>query len=177
MVLVVLLIPHTTFQQLLVYARVYELPVLHHDDLRSVSSGRKSVGDHKHRPPLHCALQGLLNELLRSGVQRTGGLIEQEYVRLIREGARDCGALLLPAAQQGAALADQRPEALKELANKLVRIGHLARCLNLGECHSRAILNYACHVPAVSDVLTDAEAEQNGLLLYNADASSEPTGV
>jgi hypothetical protein len=67
---------------------------------------------------LHQRRQRLLDVALGLGVQRRGGLVEDQDRRVLEHGPGDGDALPLPAGQQHAAIADQGVEALGSASMK-----------------------------------------------------------
>ena len=76
--------------------------------------------------PLHELAQRLLDHELALGVEVGGGLVEDQDGRILEERARDGEALALAAAEPHAALAHQRPVALGQAGDELLRV-RLAR--------------------------------------------------
>jgi hypothetical protein len=63
------------------------------------------VRDHDRRPALHQVRDGLLHDLLGLGVERGGGLVEDQDLRVAQHRARDGDALALAAGELPAELA------------------------------------------------------------------------
>jgi hypothetical protein len=55
------------------------------------------MGDHQHRAPVGKAVESLLHEELRLGVEGGGGLVEEQHTWLGEQRTRDGEALLLAA--------------------------------------------------------------------------------
>ena len=87
-----------------------------HDDLVGVAHGGEPVGDHQHGPLLHQAVDRLLHQPLRFGVERAGGLVQDQDRRVAQQRPGDGDPLALAARQPGAPLAQDRVVALRELA-------------------------------------------------------------
>ena len=61
--------------------------------------------------------------VLGVGVERAGGLVEDEDGRVLEQRARDREALALAAGERGAALADDGVVAVGQAADEVVRVG------------------------------------------------------
>src|SRR5438309_4380173 len=94
-------------EQLGVGATLPEAPVLEHHDQIGVLDGREPVRDHEHRAVPHEAIDRVLNEPLRLGVELAGGLVEDEDRRVAQHGARDREWVALAAGEPRAALAEE----------------------------------------------------------------------
>ena len=69
--------------------------------------------DDQHGAVVHQALERLLDQPLALGVERRGGLVEQQDRRVLEQGPRDGQPLALAARDLHAALADHRVVALR----------------------------------------------------------------
>lgn len=86
---------------------------LQHDDLVGVGDGAEPVRDDDGCPALPCGVQCPHDAPLRHRVQRAGRLIQDQYSRVLEDGAGDGHSLLLPAAESQAALTHYRVVALR----------------------------------------------------------------
>ena len=68
----------------------------------------------------HQRLQGGLNQPLGTGVERAGGLVQDQDARVLQDDAGDGDALLLAAGELVAALADDGVVALGQLHDAVV---------------------------------------------------------
>jgi hypothetical protein len=105
-------------------------------------------------------VERLLDFLLGLGIDRRGGLVEDQDARVDQQRAGDGDALALAARQALAAFADQRIVAVRQAQDEVVGMGGagggddlLARGVGL----------------AVGDVLGNGAEEQEGLLQHQAD--------
>lgn len=81
-------------------------------------------------------IQRRLDDFFRLGVQRAGGFVEEEDLRVAEEGARDGETLLLPAGEEGGFAAEgvEKPSLLKgghgwlACLGFLVHMGRALRC-------------------------------------------------
>ena len=97
-----------------------DAPVLHHRDHVGVAHRGQTVGDDQGRAPLHQVLEGPLDDRLGLGVERRGGLVEDQDRRVLVEGARDRQALALSAREPHSRLADHRVVAVRQLEDELL---------------------------------------------------------
>ena len=116
--------------------------------------------DDERRPALTELGQRFLDQLLGGGVERGGGFVEDQDRRVLEEDARDGEALLLPAAELDAALAHRRVEPFGQRGDKLVELRPACRIHDLGVGGAEA---------AIGDVLAHGAAEQEHVLLHDAD--------
>ena len=112
----------------------------------------------------HQPLERVLHHLLALGVQRAGGLVEQQQRRAAQDGARDGDALALAAGEPHAALAQGGVEAFGQAVEELGGKGGLGRGAHLG---------VAGLGPAVADVLQARCGEDHRLLRHQADAPAQ----
>src|SRR3954470_11585799 len=99
-------------QQLVVRAALDDPAVVEHHDLVGVPDRRQAVGDRDRGPALRQPVERRLHVALGLGVERAGGLVEDQHRRVAQDRARDRDALLLAAGEAVAALADDRVVAL-----------------------------------------------------------------
>lgn len=79
-----------------------DLAVGHDDDAVGCADSAEPVGNDQHGAASAGPVQGLLHHPFRLGVQRTGGLVQDQHRGLLDEGTGDGQALLL-ATRQGCA--------------------------------------------------------------------------
>ena len=116
------------------------------------------------RAALAQLVQRLLDEDLGGVVQRAGGLVEYQDRGVFEEHARYGQALLLPAGELHAALADLGVVAVGQRHDVVVDVGAFGRLDHLVVGRVQ---------PAVEDVLLDAAVEQEHVLLHDADAAAQ----
>ena len=97
------------------------------DDAIAAPHGRQTMGDDEDRAPLRDALHVVLNDALTFVVQRTGGLVEDQNARIGHQRPGDGDALTLAARKPGAAFADDRVIAFRQLQYEIVGAGELRR--------------------------------------------------
>src|SRR5438034_10716367 len=118
------------------------------------------MSDEKGRAAFHQALQRLENQAFRLGVQRAGGLVQNQNRRVLQQRPRNRDALAFAAGQRRAALADDRIVALGQTRNELVHVGSAGGVFNFGTRGGR---------PAISNVFGNRQRKQKRLLQYNGD--------
>src|SRR5436309_900129 len=99
-------------QQVAMRATLDDAPLRQHDDEVRVLHGGEPVRDDEHRAMRHQTVDRLLHQPLGLGVERAGGLIENEDRWIAQQRARNRDPLALAAAQPGAAFAEHRAIAL-----------------------------------------------------------------
>ncbi len=130
-------------------------PVVHHQDGVRPADGGEAVGDDEAGAILHQLGHGLLDEHLGAGVDRTGGLVEDEDLRVGQEGPRDGEQLLLPLGDVGGVVVHDGLVAVGQGVDEMVGSRRPG-----GRLH----LLIGGPLPAVGDVLPDGAAEQPRVL-------------
>src|ERR1043166_3860743 len=100
-------------EQRLVRAALDDAAVVEDDDVVGVLHRGDAMGDDQHGPPLPDLAQRPQDALLGLRVDGAQRVVEQEDQRVADERAGDGGALLLPARQRDAALADDGLQSLR----------------------------------------------------------------
>ena len=136
------------------------LSVLHHQDGVGVTDGREAVGDHEARPIPAKGVHGLLDQHLGAGVDRAGGLVEDEDGGIGEERPGD-GEQLHLAGAHGAVL-DRRGSCRSR------RAGRARSDRRRWPWPPAMQLLLAGLGIAVGDVLPDGAAEQPGVLQHHA---------
>src|SRR5258706_5255043 len=95
-------------EQVAVRAALHDPPLRQDDDEIGVLHGGEPMRDDEHRTVRHQALDRFLHQALGLGVERAGRFVENEDGRIAEQRPGDRDALALPAAEPGAALAEQR---------------------------------------------------------------------
>ena len=108
-------------------ATLDDAALVHHGDLPGTLDGGQAVRDHQGGAVAHQALQRLLDQLLRFGVERAGRLVQHQDRRVLEDRARDRDALALAAGKRVAGLPDLRVDALRQARDELHRIRRLGR--------------------------------------------------
>ena len=111
-----LAVQRRALEQLVVGAARGDRAVLEHDDLVGERDRREAVGDHERRAARHHLAQRELDLLLGRGVDRRGGVVEDQDPRVGEDRARDRDPLALAAGERQPALADTRVVALGQRA-------------------------------------------------------------
>ncbi len=148
------------FDQFLVGAALDDLAVAEHQDAVGMAHGGQAVGDDQAGAAAHQALERLVDQPLALGIQRGGGLVEQQDARIGENGAGDGDALALAAGKFGAARADEGVIALGQRGDEIVGVGLAGGVLDFLE---------GCAGFAVFDVLADAAAEEQDFLRHDGD--------
>ncbi len=117
------------------------------------------MGDDEARPPPHQHRETPLDEGFALAVEVARRLVQDQNARVRQDRPRDGQALLLPAAEAHAPLADERAVALLRLADETVGVRGLRR----GDDLIGARL-----APGVGDVLGDGAVEEKDILLHDA---------
>ena len=105
--------------------------VAQHYDLISLANRGQAVGDHHRRAPDHKPLERLLNQPLGLRIDRRGRFVQDQDGRVAQDGTGDGEALLLPARELDAALADHGVVPLGQPFDKRLRVGDPRRLAHL----------------------------------------------
>ena len=89
------------------------------------------MGDDQHRALLHQSLDGLLHQPLRFGVERAGGLVQDEDRWIAQQRAGDRDPLALAARETGPPLAQHGVVALRQRGDEAGSVGRLGGGLDL----------------------------------------------
>ena len=122
--------------------RLDDPSVIEFDDLVGGAGEPRRVGDEDARAAAHQAVQALQHLVLAVGVERGGGLVEDDDRRVAQQRAGDADALALAAGQAGALGAELGVVAVGQALDELVgggglggvddlrvgRLGAVARC-------------------------------------------------
>jgi hypothetical protein len=106
---------------------LHDLAAVHHHQPVGLAQGREAVRDGDGGAALHQVVERLLDLLLGLGVDRRGGLVEDQDARVDEQRAGDADALALAARQALAALADERVVAMRQAQDEVVRVGRARR--------------------------------------------------
>ncbi len=137
---------------------------LHDQDLVGVADGGEAVGDDEGGAAVDEVLEGELDEMLGFGIDRGGGVVEDEDAGVHEQDAGDGDALLLSAGEGDAALTDAGVVALGAVEDEFVR---------LGGCGSADDLVIGGAGGAEGDIFADGIGEEGGLLEDDADLGAE----
>ncbi len=107
-------------QQLVVRAHLDHAAALQHDQPVRLAQRAQPMGDGDRRAPLDQVVQRLLDLALRLGIDRAGGLVQDQDPRVDQQRAGDRDPLPLAAGEGLAALADQRIVAVGQPQDELV---------------------------------------------------------
>ena len=120
--------------------------------------GGEPVRDDEHRAMRHQTVDRLLHQPLGLGVERAGGLIENEDRGIAEQRPCNRDSLALATGEPRAALAQQRAIALGEAHDELVRVGRARRGTHLVERHI---------LQAVGDIREHAVVEEHRFLRHD----------
>ena len=129
-----------------------------------IADGRQPVGDDQRGSALGQVVKGTLNFRLGDGIQRRGGLVQNQDRRVLQENPGNGNPLLLTAGQKCAPLAHIGLKALGHGQNVLVDFRLLCR---------RDDLLHGGIRPAVADIFQHRIREQKHVLLDDADVLME----
>ena len=139
-------------------------PLIEHQDAVAGQHRRKPVRDDQRGAVLHQPGERGLHQRLAFGIERGGGLVEQQQRRAAQDRARDGDALALAAGQRHAALADRRVVALRQQADE-ARGGRV-----LGGALDLRVGGVG---PAEADVVAHAHGEDRGVLRHQRDVTAK----
>ncbi len=122
------------------------------------------MGDHQGGAVLRQFLQRGLHGALGFGVERGGGLVEQQQRRIAQDGPRDGQALALAARQAHALLAEKGGEALGQGVEEFQRIGGARR---LPHVLVRSV------GPAIADIVPGRGGEDHRILRHQPDLPAD----
>ncbi len=158
----------TLGHEILVGAHLDDALVLQHHDQVGVADGGEAVGDDDGGAALHQPFQRLLDQELGLGVHRRGGLVQHQDRRIFEDGAGDGQALLLPARELDAALADHGVIAFGQLQDELMGVGDLGGLDHLGLAGVGA---------AEQDVFADGAMEEEHVLQHDGHLGAQALGL
>src|ERR1017187_8442402 len=150
--------------EFLVGADFADLPLLEHHNLVRAAYCGKPVRDDDNGAVLHQVRQRLLYQHFALRVQMAGGFVENQYGRVLQQGAGDGEALPLSAGELDAAVADHGLVAFREAHDEIVG----QRGFGGG---ADAVGRYA--VTAVGDVVRHRVIKQESVLRHQADLASQ----
>ena len=117
------------FHQFIMRADGGDLAFAQHDDQICPADLRQAMRDDKGRPPAGRVGDGALDLVLGRRVDRGGGIIQDQNVRIGQEGACQGDALALSAGERDAAFADDGCIALVKGLDEIIRLRRLRRRL------------------------------------------------
>src|SRR5699024_6802402 len=143
-------------------ALLHDATLLHDDDDVGVADGGEAVRDDEGGAARAQFIHRLLDEHLSAGVDRAGGLVQDEDLGVGEEGPGDGQQLALPGGEGGRILVDDRVVSLGEGADELVDVG--------GPGGGEELLpgDLAAFGHAVAKVLLDGPGEEPGVLEHHA---------
>ena len=112
-------------------AALDDAAAVEHQDLVGVDHGRQAVGDDQGGALGRDLVEARLDLALGLGVERRGGLVEDQDARLLEDDAGDGDALLLAARQLEPALADHAVVAVGQRRDEIVDARVPRRLLDL----------------------------------------------
>ena len=153
-------------EQFVVAARLDHFAGLDHQDAVGVHDGRKPVRDHDGGAALAQFRDRLLHVIFGFGIERGGGLVEQDDRRIFDQRARDRDALTLAARNLEAVLADLGIIACGKAHDEIMRMRGLGRGDDFRLGGARL---------AECDVLTHGGTEQEDVLAHGRDLLPQRT--
>ena len=112
----------------------HNLALVHHAYLGGVFDGGEAVGYDEGSAVLHQVVEGLLDQKFRLRVEGRSGFVEDEYRRILEDGAGYGDALALAAGETAAAVADIGVIAFFGGHDEVVGIGYAGGLLHLLGC-------------------------------------------
>ena len=104
--------------------------VIEHHDAVGLLDRRQAMRNDERRAIARQLRKRRLDAPLGVGIERRGGLIQNQDRRILQDRARDRDALPLAAREQRAAIAHQGVEPLRQLVGKLHHVGGSRRILD-----------------------------------------------
>ena len=152
-------------QQLGMAALFQHTALVEHDDVVRVLDRGQAMRDHQRGAVLHQSLHGFLDQALRFGIQRAGGLVEDQDRRVLEDRARDGDALALATGDQRPALPDRAVQPARQLADELPSVGG-------ARGGDDVLLARVCHL-AIGDVFGNGAVENHHVLTDPADLAAQ----
>ena len=140
--------------------------LVEHQHLVGVLDGRQAVRDHQRGAVGHQVIERVLHQALGLGVERGGGLVEDQDRRVLEHRARDRQALALAARQPAALAADAALQAFGQALDEFHRVGAAHRAVQILPVDR--LLQFA-----VGDVGRDRAVEQHHLLADQRDLAAQ----
>src|SRR5688572_4451444 len=113
--------------QFLVAALPNHLAAIQNDYLIGIAHGAEPVGDNQHGAPFAELSQIFHDDPLISGVQRTCGLVEEQELRILVDGASDQDTLALAAAQRHTSRSQPGVVAERQGFDEVAQVGNADR--------------------------------------------------
>jgi len=108
-------------EEFLMRALLTETAFVEDEDAVSVLNGAEAMCDDQGGASTEQAVEGIANQQLGFGVDAGGGFVEDEEVRIVREGAGEIDELALADGERGAALVDAGADAFGSDSMKSAR--------------------------------------------------------
>ena len=163
-----LAIDRAALEQRAVRGDVHDLALFQHQDLVAFGERRQAVGDDHHGPAARDAQQVGVDQRLALGIERAGGLVEDQDARIGDQRARDREALPLAAGEVGRAFLDVGLVAVRHALDEFFGAGQPGRAHRVVQRQAR---------PAGEDVVADRAAEQEVVLQHDAEALAQVAQV
>ena len=145
-------------------AGFHDFSFIHYAYHVGIFDGRQAVGYHDCGAVLHESVECRLHELLILAVERRGCLVENEYGRILQDGAGYGETLALSSREPASAVAYAGVIAMFRFDDEFVGIGYLCRFLHL-------LLGGI--VDAESDIVVEGVVEQDSLLIHIAHEAAQ----
>ena len=151
-------------EERIVRAALHDAPFVEHQNFVGMADGRKAVGDGDGGTGGHEAFERFLHQTFALGVERRGGLVENEDVGIFQNGTRNGHPLPLSARKSTAPIAHGGVVALFGGDDEIVGIGDF--------CRFDHLLHRGIFDPE-SDVVEKRVVEEDSLLIDVANEGAE----
>mmetsp|Transcript_13835 Transcript_13835/g.23611 ORF Transcript_13835/g.23611 Transcript_13835/m.23611 type:complete len:222 (-) Transcript_13835:2927-3592(-) len=168
-------------QKLIMISNFRNGSLVKHGNHISIAHSGQAMGNHNCGTTLARLVKRFLHHAFGFRVQCRGGFVKKQNFRVAHQGTSNSNTLLLTSRQQSATLTQHGVITLRELGNKVVRVGLLG-CLHDGFkrnlSHDKALFTrhrIHNHFKASTElnVLANRRCEQGGHLTHQPDLTSE----
>lgn len=159
--------------QLVMVASLFNLTILHDNNLICISDGAQAVSNHQNclLSALDKLVKSLLHLMFTFSVQSRGCLVENEQFRLTDECTSDSDSLLLPSGELHTTFADNGLVVQREvlyIMDEVVSVWRFGSFVH----HSKFLfIWFSIKVQTVENVVLDSAWEEHGLLLHDRDVT------
>ena len=138
----------------------HNIAILHNKNQIRIPNRRQTVCNYKACTVLHQLLHALLNQYLRTGIDRGGCLIQNEHLGICKEGTRNGQQLFLSLRDIIGFLINHRIIAMIQRTNEMIDIGSI--------CRSHDFLIGSIQA-AIAQILHDSSVEQPRILQHHTE--------